>query len=84
MNIYSPPILTINSFFLLRPTSASAVIPVLYPTNITASSNTASRAAYVSLSVWLLPPHTLPTPLAAAPLSLSVMVREVGFVTWPP
>ena len=60
-------------FFLRQPTSASAVSPVLYPTYMTASSNTESCAAPVSLYVWVLPPCTPPTPLTAAPLYLSVL-----------
>ena len=73
-------------FFLHQPTSASNVIPVLSPTNVTTSSNTASCAAPVSLSVWDLPPCAPPNPLNAEPLSLSVLVGGggVSFVTWPP
>ena len=61
-------------FFLLRTTSASAVSPVLSPTNITASSDTATCAAPVILSVWVLPPLAPTTPLTAALLTLSVLM----------
>ena len=65
-------------FFLHRPTSASTFIPVLSFNNVAASSDTASCAAPVSLSIWVLPPHSPPTPLTAALLSLSVLVGGGG------
>ena len=61
-------------FFLHRPTSASTFSPVLSFTNMAAFSNTASCAAPVSLSVWVLPPRATPTPRTAALLSLSILV----------
>ena len=53
-------------------------------TNVAAAYDTVSCAAPVSLSVCVLPPRAPPTPLTATPLSLSVLVGGVGFVTWAP
>ena len=79
-----PPSPQFIFFFLHRPTSASTFSPVLSFINVAASSDTASCTAPVSLSLWIVPPHAHPTPLTDALLSLSVLVRGVGFVTWAP
>ena len=47
-----------------------------------ASSDTASFAAHVSLSVWVLLPCAPPTPLLAALLSLSILVGG-GWFCYP-
>ena len=66
-------------------TSASIVVPVLSPpTNVAASSDTASYAATVSLYVWVLPVPSRNL-MTAAPMSLYVLLGwGVGVVTWAP
>ena len=66
--------------FLRWPTSTSAVSPVLFPTNVIASSNTVSGAALMILSVWVLPPLAPPTPLNVALMYLSLLVGGGGLV----
>ena len=52
--------------FLRRSNSSSNVSPVLSPTNVAASPDTAPCAAPVSLSVWVLPPRAPLTLLTAS------------------
>ena len=42
------------------------------------------ESVFLSSSQFLRFSHATPTPLTAAPLSLSVLVGGVGFVTWSP
>ena len=70
--------------FLHQPTSNSNFSPVLSFTNVAASSDTASCAAPMSRSIWVLPPRARPTPLTAALLSLSILVGGLVFLPGPP
>ena len=81
-NIYFSPIPPINMFFLCLSTSASDVSPVLSPTNVTASFDTASCTAPVKLSVWFLTPRAPPNLLTTALLYLYVLVGE-GLLSIP-
>ena len=64
----------INPIFISLPTSASIVSPILSPTNLTASSDSVSCTAPVSISVWVLPSCSPPTLQTSAPPYLSVLV----------